>query len=89
MGKIKCICPCHEEGSNMMHIVACCDNGWIEEKKELRWIPFSEYLFYQGFMNLDFHYFGGKIPQHEIDDLNKQIEDKLKESKKEEDGNVH
>lgn len=88
MGKVKCTCACHEEGSNMMHIVACCDNGWIEkeeEKEKIRWMPFKEYLFYQGWMDLALRYYGsGRIPQHEIDNLNKQIEEKLKESKNEE-----
>lgn len=32
-GKEKCNCPCHEEGSGMMHIVACCDGGYVDKKR--------------------------------------------------------
>lgn len=27
----KCNCPCHKGG--MMHIVPCCNNGYIEERR--------------------------------------------------------
>lgn len=28
--KTKCTCACHTPGNMMMHIQACCNNGWIE-----------------------------------------------------------
>lgn len=27
----KCVCPCHVKGSRKLHIVACCDRGYIEK----------------------------------------------------------
>lgn len=28
--KTKCTCDCHKKGVIMMHIMACCKNGYIE-----------------------------------------------------------
>jgi hypothetical protein len=29
--KIRCTCSCHQPGNHIMHIMACCNNGWIEQ----------------------------------------------------------
>lgn len=31
---VPCTCPCHNPGVNMMHIAACCRNGFIETFKK-------------------------------------------------------
>ena len=33
MGKIKCTCECHND-PNIIHMIACCHNGWIEEEEK-------------------------------------------------------
>jgi hypothetical protein len=84
--RVKCMCLCHEEGVVMDHITACCNNGYEFEEKEVpRWMPYKDYLFHQGYMDLLLRYYrSGRIPQEEIDKLNKQIEEKLKSTKNEE-----
>lgn len=30
LNRIRCTCSCHEPGNRMIHIAACCKDGWIE-----------------------------------------------------------
>lgn len=30
---IKCTCKCHDENSTIMHFMACCNDGFIEERR--------------------------------------------------------
>lgn len=33
--KVRCHCPCHTN-PNIEHVVACCNNGWIEDGIEIK-----------------------------------------------------
>lgn len=34
--KVKCNCKCHGPNRVVMHIMACCDNGFITEYRECK-----------------------------------------------------
>lgn len=34
--KVKCNCECHDPKNMVMHIVCCCDNGFITEYRECK-----------------------------------------------------
>lgn len=50
INKIKCTCSCHTSKGMMMHMQACCDNGWItvpvvdtkEYVKDGTWLRYYE-----------------------------------------------
>lgn len=50
--KIPCTCPCHQPGNMMMHIQACCNNGFIEQfiqEEEKKYYTPEVEEFYVGF----------------------------------------
>lgn len=46
MKKVQCNCHCHASGARVIHIVACCNNGFIEIASEpnewiLKHLPYN------------------------------------------------
>lgn len=37
--KERCNCDCHSNEIKMMHIIACCNNGWLERFEEMDGSP--------------------------------------------------